>query len=194
MSSKIKKFLLKITGTVPVFWNVMKKELEDEKENLKKNELKEWELKPKNWRRKAEFDDQGNVIIPARWLKTSLIISCKQNRVIPHFATRKNETYTNYVNSMMFFNTGEPFCKKEELEGIGCYVGGQGLNSSTRIWQVKPSRKEWEVEFEIIDPIGRIRKSELREIIEYAGLMVGIGSRRTQNFGRFEITSLEESK
>lgn len=129
----MKKYNITITGTSPIIWNIMKRELEDEKERLKKNELKEWETNPKNWKRKAEFDTQGNAIIPSRWIKSCMINSCKKNRIVPNFATKKNETYTNYVQSFMIFNVGKPVCSPKEFEEFGEYVGSQGKNSSGKV-------------------------------------------------------------
>ena len=57
---------------VPVAWNVQKKEIEDEKKKLKRDELSEWE--EKNWKCKAEYEGdvkngKNKVLIPARWIK-----------------------------------------------------------------------------------------------------------------------------
>ena len=52
----MKKYMVRIKGIQPVIWNVMKREIEEEKEKLKKNQLKEWEKERKNWIRKAEID------------------------------------------------------------------------------------------------------------------------------------------
>lgn len=170
----------------------MKRELELEKKELKKSELSEWEENPNNWQRKAELDNDNNAIIPERWLKNCMIDSCKKNRIVPHFATRKNETYTNYVTNFMVFNIGKPVCSIKKLQEYGAFVGAQGKNSTTKVWRVRPLMEEWKATFEIIDPAERMLDSELKEIIEYGGMMIGLGDNRINNFGRFELKSMKE--
>ena len=189
-NKKMKKYNVKVSGCSPIIWNVMKRELDLELKELKKNELAEWD--EANWSRKAEFDEKGNAIVPDRWLKSAMVEACKKTRIIPHYATRKNETYTYYVHSFMVNNVGEPICKQEELESFGAFVGAQGANSNTKVWRTRPMMKNWSATFEIVDPAGRMKKDELKSIIEYAGMFVGIGDNRVNNFGRFELDELNE--
>ena len=184
----MKKWKVEIVGSTPVLWNVMKRELELEKKGLKKDQLSEWEEDKKNWCRKAEFDKAGNVIIPDRWFKNAMIESCKKNRIIPHFATRKNETYTNYVRSCVVLNCGGALCKKKDLVYDGAYVS---INNS-KIWRVRPKMENWSATFEIVDPAARMKVDELEEMITYAGMMVGIGDNRINNLGRFDIKKIVE--
>tara|TARA_R100000963_G_C4643915_1_gene107684 strand:- start:12 stop:590 length:579 start_codon:yes stop_codon:yes gene_type:complete len=182
---------VKIKGIQPIIWNVMKRELELEKKELKKDQLNGWEEDPKNWKRKAELKN-NKVIIPERWFKSVLIESCKKNRIIPHFATRKSATYTNYVTSFMVFN-GETLCEMKDLQPFSSYVGAQGKNSTTKVWRVRPMKEKWTANFTIVDPSSRMTREELKEIIDYAGLMIGLGDNRINNFGRFETVSLKEA-
>jgi len=191
MEYEIKKYELEIVGTSPVIWNVMKKEIEDEKKKLKKNELSDWE--ENNWIKKAEFDKKGNPIIPERWLKGVIEESCKKTRMIPHYATRKNETYTYYVGSFMIYNQENNITKKD-VECYGAFVGAQGKNSSTKVWRNRPLINKWSNKITIIDPAGRMKLDELKSLIEYGGLFLGIGDNRKNNFGRFEIRKLIEVK
>jgi len=156
--------------------------------------LSEWEENPVNWKRKAEFDDKGDVIIPERWFKACVVTACKKTGIVPHFATSKKQTYTNYAQSLMVLNNGKPLCKKNDLESYGAFVGAQGFNSKTKVWRVRPMKKDWSVSFEIVDAMGRMKIEELKTIIEYGGMMIGLGDNRINNFGRFEIKSLKEIK
>jgi len=188
-NNKFKEWEVKVKGVHPIIWNVMKRELELEKRELKKDQLTEWEENPKNWKRKAEIKD-NKIIIPERWFKSVLIESCKKNRIIPHFATRKSATYTNYVTSFMVYND-LPLCKMDDLVPFSAYVGAQGKNSTTKVWRVRPMKEKWNATFNVIDPSARMTKEELSEIISYAGLMIGMGDNRINNFGRFKIVSLK---
>jgi len=187
----MKKYKLKIKGIHPIIWNVMKKEIEVEKKEIKHNELSDWE--EANWRKKAEYDETGKVIIPDRWMKSNLIDSCKRTRLIPNFSTSKKETYTQYCQSFMIFNK-KSICTEKQLEYYGAYVGAQGKNSNTKVWRVRPMLKKWNAEFDIVDPAGRMTLKELRTLVEYGGMFIGLGDNRINNFGRFDIISLEESK
>lgn len=186
----MKKYEISIKGTSPLIWNVQKKELQDELSKLKKNELAEWD--EKNWRRRAAMDEKGNVIVPGNWFKQALIGACKKTRMVPHYATRKNETYTYYVTSFMVDTISEPLCKPDDLQDFGTFVGAQGSNSNTKVWRTRPMLKNWSVTFQIIDAGGRMTKDELKTLIEYVGLFGGLGDNRINNYGRFELVKLKE--
>lgn len=190
----MKKYEVEIKGIQPIIWNVLKKEIEDEKKQLKSNELGEWEEKRENWMKKAEYNNKGELVIPERWIKGAMITSCKKNRIVPHFATRKNETYTSYVESFMIVNKKEYAYNKSKIVAFSSFVGAQGKNSSTKVWRCRPMLKEWKSSYEILDPIGRMDIKELQQILEFAGLMIGIGDNRINNFGRFETTKITEVK
>jgi len=185
----IKEYKIEIEGLNPVIWNRMKRELELEKKKLKKDQLDEWE--EKNWLRKAEYDTKGNVILPNEWIKGTLIDACKKTRIVPHYAKSKSQTYTNYVQGMMI-ELKKPMSKKKDLEYYGAYVGSRGGMGGGKIWKVRPLLKKWKATFTIKDPIGRMKKDELYALLNYAGLMIGVGDNRRNNYGRFVIKSIKE--
>ena len=186
----MKTYQIEISGVSPVIWNRMKKELVDEVKKLKKDQLAEWE--ETNWKRKAEIDDKKNLVIPPEWIKGSLVDACKKTRIVPHFATSKQQTYTSYMLSSLI-TVMASVGKEKELEYYGAFVGARGKNSSTKTWRVRPLLKEWKTTFEMKDPDGRMTKNELKTLVEHAGLMIGIGDNRVNNFGRFEVVSIKEA-
>jgi len=190
----MKKYEIKIKGTTPLIWNVMKKEIEDEKKKLKKNELAEYE--EKHWKDKAEYNKSGEVIIPTRWIKSMLINACKQTGMIPHYATKKTERYTRYIQSVLLPpNPPIVICKRKELEQLGGFYPGQpGKMNSGKIWKLFPKVSEWFAIFYVVDPFGRMRKKELEELLSYGGMFIGIGDQRPMNYGRFEVESIVEIK
>lgn len=189
----MKIYQIRIQGIHPLLWNVMRRELQQEIKQLKKDQLEEWEVDRKNWIRKAEFDGGDNILVPSRWLKGMLINACKQTRLIPHFATTKSMTYTNYMSAIIIDEI-EPVCKREDLVGYGVFVGGRGKNSSTKVWRMRPMLAKWETTFKLIDPSGRMLMSELKELLEHGGLFVGIGDNRANNFGRFEVVEVKNEQ
>lgn len=193
MSLKKYEAKIKQMGISELGWNCITKKLYDEKDKLRGDQLKEWEKK--NWRRKAEFNNSGDVIIPERWIKSMIINACKKGRFKPHFATRKNETYTFYVGSFWIKNIGGAVCKKSKLEEYGRFESGQGKKKTgTKRWVISPIVKKWNGTFEIRDLGARMKIEELREILDYGGLYCGIGEDRKRNFGRFEVVYLKEVK
>ena len=56
-----------------------------------------------------------------------------------------------------------------------------------KVLRCHPMLEGWNASFQLIDTVGRMKKSELEELITWAGMAVGIGDQRIFNFGRFEI-------
>lgn len=186
----MKKYEIKLIGNAPIIYNRMKKEVEDEKKKLKKNEILEWE--EQNWAKKAEIND-GSALLPKEWVMSMLINACKQTRMIPHFETKKSATYTRYVQSCIISETS-PLGKVKNLEPYGKYLPAQGLKGGGKVWRVRPMLKEWNATFIFVDPFGRMKKDELQELLEYGGMFIGIGDSRNQGFGRFDIDFVREVK
>lgn len=171
-----------VKGLTPIIWNRMKREIQLEYKMLKKNEIEDWE--EKNWSRKAEYDQKGNLVFPPEWFKGCLENACRWTRIVPNFATSKKETYTRYVASFTYSTEGT--ADPKNLKPYGKYVGGQGKNSSTKVWKVRPMLEQWSCKIIIKDPYGRMTDSELQELVDYMGLMVRVGDDRKNNFGAFE--------
>jgi hypothetical protein len=194
MKTLIKRYEIEIKGTTPVVYNRMKKEIEDEKKKLKKNELAEYE--EKNWIKKAEIKDK-DVILPPEWLKSMLINACKKTRLVPHFETKKNATYTQYMQGVLIQHKPSiTIAKKKDLKQLGGFYPSQpNRANSGKIWKIFPQLEEgWSAKFTLIDPFGRMKQDELQELMEYGGMFIGIGDQRPMNFGRFEVISINNGK
>lgn len=189
----IKRYEIKIVGETPIIYSRMKKENEDEKKKLKKDELNEWE--ENNWLKKAEVNN-GDVVMPTTWIKSMLLNACKQTLLVPHFATTKKATYTRYFQSMLI--PPKPLiilAKTTELVQHGGYYPSQGAKKTGgKVWKVFPKLNEWSATFTLVDPFGRMRKEELKELMDYGGMFVGIGDQRAMNFGRFDVDYIKEIK
>jgi predicted HNH restriction endonuclease len=184
----MKKYIVKVKSTTPLLLNTRQRELDEEKKELKKDQLTEWE--EKNWRKKAERDKKGNVYLPPRWFRSSFVQACKSSGMVPSFATSKRQTYSKYAQSMIFQNTSF-VCNEKELKEHGAFVTPRGQG---QIWTIRPKIENWETDIEIIDPFGRMTEKEFKELLEYSGMLVGVGDGRSLNFGRFEIVSIKEKK
>ena len=189
----IKKYEIKIVSETPVIWNRMKKENEDEKQQVKKNEMKEWE--ENNWLKKAETNN-GNAIMPTSWIKSMLLNACKGTMLVPHFATDKRTTYTRYFGSVLIPSSPPIILAKvTDLTQHGGYYPPQGVKKTgTKVWKVFPTLKKWSATFTLVDPFGRMKKEELNELMEFGGMFIGVGDQRKMNFGRFDIDYIKEIK
>jgi hypothetical protein len=185
----MKKYEVTIEGFTPLIYNRMKREFEVEKKVLKKDQLADWEAA--NWRRKAEYDEGNNLLFPPEWIRGCLINACKSSRKVPHWATSKNQTFTQYFTSLIFSVT-RPIGKMLDLIEVGKYVDGQGGRSGSKVWRSRPSLEKWKVVFTVHDISGRMLKDELSEIIDHGGTIHGVGDARAINYGRFSLTKLEE--
>lgn len=186
----IKKYEIKLIGNAPVIYNRMKKEVEDEKKKLKKNEILEWE--ETQWIKKAEVNN-GGALLPKEWVMSMLINACKQTRLVPHFETKKSATYTRYVQSCVIKET-LPLGKTKDLTPYGKFLPSQGAKGGGKVWRVRPMMENWCALFTFVDPFGRMNKDELKELLEYGGMFIGIGDSRNQGFGRFDVDYVKEMK
>lgn len=119
-----------------------------------------------------------------------LVQSAKDTRIVPPFATNKKSTYTKYIESCFIENADLiPTTKKDKLEADVRFVKIQGRN---RILRYRPILKNWKMEFKLVDVPGRLPKSDLKEMLEYGGMFIGIGDARKLRFGRFEIEDVKE--
>ncbi len=187
----MKKYTIRLKGISPIVFNTRQIKIDEEISALKKDEYAEWEKK--NWKRKAERDNKGNVIIPVRWIKSAFVNACKHSRIVPSFAVSKKETFTRYGEAMYFQNSSFK-CNESELILLESCMGAQGAGSKTKVWKSYPKIDTWETTVEVLDPAGRIKEEELKTIFDFAGMFEGIGDFRKVNHGRFEITSIKEIK
>lgn len=170
----MKKYEVKIKGITPVVWNRQKMELRDIMKKLKKDEMEENELK--NWKMKAEINN-GNVIIPPEWIIGCLVNSAKETRIVPWFATSKNQTYTKYISNIKV-NPRTPIIAGEEkdLKRKEAMLSSQGKSKmGGKVLRCHPMLENWDAKFILIDTVERMKKKELEELFNWGGMAIGIG-------------------
>jgi hypothetical protein len=189
----LKTYKVTLVSDTPVIYNRLKRELQLEIKDLKKDQIDDWEAH--NWRRKAEFDEEQNLVFPTEWIKGVLEAACKASRMVPHFATSKNQTYTSYASSMVVI-IKQTLGKVNDLIEYAVYVNGRGSmgKGGSKVFRIRPMLKSWKLTFELKDPFGRMKIEELKELLEYAGLMIGVGDNRKNNYGRFQVKEIKEVK
>jgi len=187
----MKKYEIEIKGITPLVWNRQKMELRNIIKGLKKDQLEENELK--NWKMKAETNN-GDAIIPPEWIIGCLVNSAKETRMIPHFATSKNQTYTKYISNIKV-SPGKPISagKADDLKRKDAMLSSQGKSKmGGKVLRCHPILENWNAKFELVDTVERMKKDELQELLSWGGMAVGIGDQRIFNFGRFEVVNIKE--
>lgn len=194
----MKEFLIKLKSESSLVFDCLKKDVQDELKQCKQAEVDPfWN---ENWWRKAHFDYNGgktfednksqDVFLKNEWFRGMLGESAKKCRIVPHDANSKKATYTNHIKNLLV-ESEKPICKVKDLKQIGRYdVNKMGQ----KIWNLFPNIDSWESEIVIIDTVSRILKSELKELMEYGGLCVGIGAKRYFRHGRFSVIDIKEIK
>ena len=187
----MKVYKIEIKGVTPMVYNRQKIEIRNMIKGLKKDQLEENELK--NWKMKAETNN-GNAIIPPEWIIGCLVNSAKETRMIPWFATSKNQTYTKYISNIKI-SPGKPIVagKAKDLKRKDAMLSSQGKsNMGGKVLRCHPILEEWDAAFELVDTVERMKLEELKELLAWGGTAVGIGDQRIFNFGRFEVKNIEE--
>lgn len=190
---KLKKWLITLRSVSPIIWNCYSLELQQEMSRIKNNEKDEWEKE--NWQRKAEYKDNF-AVIPVRWIRSCLYNACKRSGVKPYFEKSAKATYTSYFQIISYEMIKDGIvAKKDALIPLALLLKAQpGSNKSTKVLRIRPLLKDWCVSFTLIDPAGRMNKEDLSVILETAGMFVGLGDSRPDNYGRFEVSEIKEVK
>jgi len=142
---------------------------------------------------KANLSPQGTLMIPCQGMHQAIMSAAKYSkRQIPG---QGKATWTaKFTAGIAFLADIDTGIKKEDLQSVAIYVNSDGVRGSgKRVTRHFPIVPEWEATFDvlILDPI--ITKDVFTEMLELAGMYVGIGRFRPQNGGingRFTIKSL----
>lgn len=151
----------------------------------------------RTWLSKAHIGDKGTLVIPAVSMHQAIMEGAKYSkRQIPG---QGKATWTAKFKSgiaiMQNIDTG---IRKDDVPFIDVWCDAQGKTgamASTRVQRRFPQVPEWEASFDIwiLDPI--ITADILREMLDVAGLFIGIGRWRPSMSagmnGRFSVTDLK---
>lgn len=184
----MKEWEVKVRGIRGLIWDVPKKELMEEIRRLKEKEVEEWHQA--NWKRKADYDDKENLLVPPIWIEKSIVTASTQLGMIPYYAKSKKERYTKYLSNVTVHSVSSPG-KLSEVKKIETALRRK---DGALVWTVRPILDKWEISYKVSDPFGKMKKEEIEEIIEYAGEMIGIGAYRKGKFGRSEVIDIKENE
>ena len=143
---------------------------------------------------KGKPSERRSVVIPASAMSQAIAAAAKfLNKKIPG---QKNATWTKHfvagvaILADIDLNIDPATRRCQEINAHSNGVRGSG----SRVTKLIPTFDEWEASFEVIvfDPI--ITEGIFTEVIEAAGLFVGIGQHRPECLGtngRWEVDSIE---
>jgi len=106
------------------------------------------------------------------------------------FRMEGKKTYKDAIKAGIFIEPVEIIHDNQDFELDGRW--GKNPNTRGAVWVVRPRCDDWKVSFEInllLDE--RISDETIKEILDYAGLYVGVGAWRPK-FGRFHVTAFDE--
>lgn len=189
-----REFRVKIKGTTPY----MQHRMDDIK-------LKEWENKRGNIIERddlateparlaafhAYIDPEGNYYMPQDHIKQSLI---KAGGFVKAKVGNASRSMKNIVAAMWRIKEQKlPFRMFDEIDTRSAV----NKNVKARIIVHRPKWNEWEQEFTLVildNEKSKVTLDTIKQIIEYSGIFLGIGSYRpehTGEFGQFELVSIE---
>lgn len=150
----------------------------------------------RTWRERAHVDSSGEMYIPPGALK-----GCLQDaaRYLSESVPGKGKaTYTKHFEAgvlvtqplMLGVKGAECECDRRFVPADGKPGGGK------RVWKSFPILQTWKTSGEIIclDPVICDKPEKVREYLEYAGKLIGIGRFRPRNrgfYGRFRVVGFK---
>lgn len=147
----------------------------------------------RTWRSQLHVRE-GQVIIPARSLHEAMMAAAKYSK--KQIPGQGKATWTKkFEAGIAIFDDVPIGIKPEEVDYIDIYANADGIRGSgKRVMRRFPVIKSWQadVSIHVLDPI--ITEPILREMIELAGLFIGIGRYRPEKSGtngRFKLVDLK---
>lgn len=179
----IKKISVKIRGIAPLLHHAYKETMEERQTKRKTVNLsKEEEAKDALY-----TDEKGEIYQPSNHIEGALI------KASSNFKWSGKKTYKDLMKSAILVEPQEiyfPESKNYKIDVRTAVIPA----TRGRVFAIRPRWDKWTMEFSIIVmDAENIANETLKQILEYAGRFIGIGTFRPK-FGRFEVTKFEEIK
>ena len=128
--------------------------------------------------------------VNGKHFQPSVMIEAAMAKAAVSFKMEGKKTFKDVIKGGIIVTPTNIIHKKQKFEMDAQW----GNNPSTRgaVWIVRPRIDEWELDFTIdLLQDERVAPEQLKEILEYAGMYIGIGAYRPK-YGRFEVKSFKE--
>lgn len=145
------------------------------------------------WRSQLHTHD-GKVQIPSNSIHQCLVNAAKYSK--KQIPGQGKATWTKkFESGIVLFEDIDLGIKPDDVDYIDIYANADGIRGSAkRVMRRFPMIQKWTATFNvnILDPI--ITKPTFEEMVEIAGMFIGIGRGRPENLGkngRFKLIGLE---
>jgi hypothetical protein len=129
------------------------------------------------------YQKNGKAYLPSDHLSEAMAKAATQIRV----GGQGKKTYKDYFKSYVFIEPNEIPLTPSKWQVHRSYVKIQRQG----IWRYRPVYKDWSAKFDVIVTDESIPSQVVREVLETAGLRVGVGDYRPK-FGLFSVSGFDE--
>lgn len=191
----MRTFKVKVKGVTPYMQHRMDDRKLAEWEKLRGNIIERDHLAEEPERLAAfhsYIDHEGNYFIPAEHFKQCMIKGAGYVKAKVGTATKSMKSIV--AGMWMIKEQRLPFRKFDEVDTRSAV----NRNVKARIITHRPKWNDWDAEFTLViddDDRSKVTVDTIRQIIEYGGRYLGVGSYRpehTGEFGRFSVEQIEQ--
>lgn len=147
----------------------------------------------RTWRQRAHVTPGGEVFIPPMSFKFGLDRAARMLGL--QIPGKGKATYTKFFESGVMVPPDPIVVAKADQMGrekVHCHANGV-RGSGKRVWRFFPRLDSWAAPVNFIVVADEITPEVFRQVIDQAGLVVGVGRFRPENcgyFGRYRVNSL----
>lgn len=190
----MKKYRIGIVGKTPYMQCRMDDQTLEEWEKNRKLIIERPDVSKEDLTRALfhSYQDDEGFYIPSEQIRQSLI---NAGSFVKAKVGNAKKSMKNVVAGMFFINPERIRLSKESFQIDKRSAVNRSIHA--RVIVIRPRWDKWSVEFELSVDNDTITEETIKQIFEYAGNYVGIGSYRPQNngqYGRFETVKFEEMK
>lgn len=183
----MKKFKVTIEGIAPLLQARHPSPIEEEKILKRAKSAK----KTKDLTNIEQFEMHAYKI-KSKFYQPSEMIEAAMTKAAVNFKMEGKKTYKDTIKSGIIITPAELIHKNQKT--VSDEKWGRNKTTGGAVWVVRPRFDNWSLDFELqLLQDERISSEILKDILDYAGLYVGIGAWRPK-FGRFKVVKFNESK
>lgn len=182
----MKKFEVVVKGIVPL---LQARHLSPTEEQEIRN-LSDSKTKKKAVTDQEQFELHAYRTEKNKFYQPSEMFEAAMTKAAVNFRMEGKKTYKDVMNGGVIISPIEIVHKNQKFAMDARW----GKNPTTRgaVWVVRPKVDDWELSFTLdLLQDERVAPETLKQILEYAGLYVGIGAWRPK-YGRFQVIKFQE--
>lgn len=183
------KYKVVIEGIVPLLQAKHPTPSEEKKILERKSSAR---AKVKDLTDKEQFEMHAYKNKAGKFYQPSEMIEACMTKAAVNFKMEGKKSYKDVIKGGIVVDPSEIVHKNQKPVMDARW--GRNKNTGGAVWVVRPRFDKWSLEFEIdLLQDERVSPENLRAILDYAGLYVGIGAWRPK-FGRFKVLKFNEVK